>query len=95
MKFVISFFLLSLSVSASPINLHFEDKVDDARIYRSILMKDYSIPEELIEMKKTVSCEGTKAAGKLDLCLKKNGDLFVVSVHREFINESLKVFQSP
>lgn len=94
MKYVISFFI-SVSAFASPIHLFYENESSDALIYREILMKDYQIPEELILMKKISRCESLKAAGKLDLCLKNNGDLYMVSVDREFINESLKVFQAP
>ena len=64
-------------------------------MFKDILMTDYLIPEELITFKITRNCEELKGVGKLDLCLKNNGDLLMVSVDREFINESLKVFQAP
>jgi hypothetical protein len=96
MKSVISLLLLfPLSVSASPIHLFYEGDVADAKMYQDILIKDYQIPEDLILMRKTSQCEGLRSKGKLDLCLKNNGDLLMVSVDREFINESLKVFQAP
>lgn len=94
MKFVISLFI-SFSVAASPIHLFHEGQREDANIYRDILVNEYQIPEELIQIRKTMKCESVKALGKLDLCLKNNGDLYMVSVDREFINESLKVFQAP
>lgn len=96
MKFVISLILIfPLSVSASVINLFHEGDVKDAQIYRDIMVNDYMIPDDLIVIKKTDMCERLKSKGKLELCLKNNGDLFMVSVDREFINESLKVFQAP
>jgi hypothetical protein len=94
MKFVISLFF-TLTATASPIHLFHEGEKEDAVIYRDILMKNYLIPEELILIKKIKICEVLKTQGKLDLCLKNNGDLYMVSVDREFINESLKVFQAP
>lgn len=99
MKFVISF-LLSIQCYgnkcyASPINIFHEGNSADAGMYRDILKNDYSIPEDLIELKTTNGCETQKTKGKLDLCLKNNGDLYVVSVDRKFIDESLKVFQAP
>lgn len=95
MKFVISLFFFCQTISASPIHLFYEDKSEDAEIYKSIMMNDFSIPEDLIALKKIDDCEKVKIAGKLDLCFKKNGDLFMVSANREFINESLKVFLAP
>jgi hypothetical protein len=68
---------------------------EDAKIYKTILENDYSIPSELIQVEQIRKCEEVKKKGKLDLCLKNNGDLLVVSVNREFINDSLKVFQNP
>ena len=94
MKFVISL-LITTSALASPIHVFFENEKSEAEIYKSILMKDYMIPEDLIVLKETNKCEGLRPAGKLDLCLKNNGDLYMVSVDREFINESLKVFMAP
>lgn len=94
MKFVISL-LIAGSAYASPIHLFHEGSESDAIIYRDILVSEYKIPEELILTKKVEKCEWQKARGKLDLCLKNNGDLYLVSVDREFINESLKVFAAP
>lgn len=94
MKYVISLFL-SLSLHASPIYLFHEDNLADAQIYKEIMIRDYYIPEELISLMKSQNCEDQKSVGKLDLCLKNNGDLYVVSVDRGFINESLKIFQAP
>ena len=94
MKFVISF-LFCVSAYASPIQVYFEADSIEAKMLKDILMTDYQIPEELISMKKIKECEGIKTNGKLELCLKNNGDLLVVSVDRHFINESLKVFQAP
>lgn len=94
MKFVISF-LLTLNAYASPINVFHEGEDKDAKIYREILINDYLIPEDLIGIRNIQKCEKMKPAGKLDFCLKNNGDLIMVSVDREFINESLKVFRAP
>lgn len=94
MKFVISL-LFSMNAYASPIHVFYEGQDEDARIYREILVKEYMIPEDLIKVRSTKTCEGMKPEGKLDLCLKNNGDLYMVSVDREFINESLKVFRAP
>ncbi len=94
MKFVISF-LFSVSAFASPINVFHEGDNQEAIMYRDILVADFKIPEELIVIKPIRNCEALKGEGKLDFCLKNNGDLLMVSVDRDFINESLKVFQAP
>lgn len=94
MKFIISFFLTT-SAFASPINVYYEEVKTDAIIYKDLLMTEYQIPEELIAIKETKKCGSLKGVGKLDFCLKKNGDLLMVSVDLGFINESLKVFQAP
>ncbi len=95
MKSAISLLMFSVSVSASPIHLYHESNSTEALRYKEILMSEYQIPEDLIMMKTIRSCDGLKGEGKLDLCLKNNGDLLMVSVDREFINESLKVFRAP
>lgn len=94
MKFVISILGLSLSfnIAASPIRVFHEDRPEEAGIVRDIFRDQYAIPEDLIGLNSVVSCEGLKKKGKLDLCLKNNGDLIVVSVDKNFISESLKVF---
>lgn len=94
MKFVISFFFC-LSAYASPIQVYFETDAIEAKMLKDILINDYQIPDELIALKKIKECEGIKTNGRLELCLKNNGDLLLVSVDRNFINESLKVFQAP
>ncbi len=94
MKFVISLFITT-TIYANPIHLYHEGNSIEANMFKDILMTDYLIPEELITFKITRNCEELKGVGKLDLCLKNNGDLLMVSVDREFINESLKVFQAP
>lgn len=95
MKFVISLFLFSFNTHAFPIHLFHEDNAAEATMLKEILIKDYLIPEELIGLKVAKDCEKQRPYGKLDLCLKNNGDLIVVSVDRGFINESLKIFQAP
>jgi hypothetical protein len=80
---------------ASPIHLYHETNLVEAEMLRTILMSDYQIPEELILIRETRDCDGIREKGKLDLCLKNNGDLVVVSVDKEFVNESLKVFRAP
>lgn len=94
MKYVISFFI-TVNVMASPIHVYYEGKSEDAHIYKELLMSEYQIPEDLIKMKGIKNCEVMKGEGKLDLCLKNNGDLLMVSVDSAFINESLKVFRAP
>jgi hypothetical protein len=94
MKFVISMFMVS-TVWAAPINLYDEGNSTHARIYKEVLKKDYKIPDELIEVDRINNCEHLKAVGKLDLCLKNNGDLKVVSVDERFVKESLRIFRTP
>ncbi len=93
MKYVISLFI-SLSVCASPIHLYYETNSMEANMLKDILINDYQIPEELISLKGIRECDEVKGGGKLDLCLKNNGDLLMVSVDRNFVNESLKVFKA-
>ena len=96
MKFVTSLLVLAtLPALASPIRIFHEKEGDRAQVVRDIFLQQYFIPEDLIAMKEVENCEGLKGLGKLDLCLKNNGDLLVVSVDRGFINESLKIFQAP
>jgi hypothetical protein len=94
MKFIISLSLLflSLRMNANPIHVFHESKPDEAVIVRDIFRDQYAIPEDLIGLESVMNCEGLKKKGKLDLCLKNNGDLIVVSVDKNFISESLKVF---
>lgn len=96
MKFVTSLaLLLAMPAFASPIRIFHENEDDRARVVREIFLQQYFIPEELIAMKEVADCEGLKGQGKLDLCLKNNGDLLVVSVDKGFIHETLKIFQAP
>ncbi len=94
MKFAISL-LICFPVFASPIQIFHENARERADIVRDIFLEQYAIPEELIAMKVVAKCEDLVGRGKLDLCLKNNGDLIVVSVDRGFIDESLKIFQAP
>jgi hypothetical protein len=94
LKYSISFFL-TLNVFASPIRLFHEQNPEKAQIVKQIFIGDYKIPEELIAIKPVGNCGSLSKRGKLDLCLKNNGDLIVVSVDRGFVSESLKIFQAP
>ena len=94
MKFIISF-LVTTSVWAAPIQLFHESNHESANTVKQIFIGDYQIPEDLIAIKEIENCGSLVKRGKLDLCLKNNGDLYLVSVDRDFINESLKVFQAP
>ena len=94
MKYAISL-LITLNVSASPIQVFYESDPVRAQIVKEIFTVQYQIPDELIVAKKVALCEELRIRGKLDLCLKNNGDLLVVSVDRSFINDSLKIFQAP
>jgi hypothetical protein len=93
MKFVISFFL-SLNAFSAPINIFHEGSSSETYKFKNILINDYQIPEGLMSIKKTKKCNDQRSEGKLDICIKKDGDLLLVSVDREFIEESLKVFQA-
>lgn len=94
MKFLISL-LFCQSATAALVNVFHENRDKEASIYREILNRDYMIPEDLMSTKAVKNCENLKAEGKLDLCLKNNGDLLLVSVDRTFLDESLKVFRAP
>lgn len=94
MKFVISL-CFSVNAFAVPIQVLYEEEPTRARWVKAILAEEYHIPEELIGMKQVQECERVKKRKKLELCLKNNGDLYVVSVDRIFISESLKIFQAP
>lgn len=94
MKYSISFFL-TLNVWASPIQVFHEQNPEKAQMVKEIFTGGYRIPEELIAIKPVGSCGRLSRRGKLDLCLKSNGDLIVVSVDRGFVSESLKIFQAP
>jgi hypothetical protein len=99
MKSIISSFLsfpiffFAFDLMASPIYLSHENNEEEAKIYKKLLLKKYGVPNELISMKKIKICEDVKSMGKLSLCIKKNGDLYWVSVDDQFVNKSLKIFQ--
>jgi hypothetical protein len=94
MKYAISL-LFCFNAWSSPIQVFFEKDASEAQMMREIFMEDYKIPEDLIDLIQVRSCEALKERGKLDLCLKSNGDLLVVSVDHEFVSESLKIFRAP
>lgn len=94
MKYIISFFI-TFNAFALPINIYFERGFTQTHLYQKHLVEEYQIPEELIMVKAITSCIGIKGEGRLDLCLQKNGDLIMVSIDRDFIIESLKVFRAP
>jgi hypothetical protein len=94
MKFFISFFFCT-NLYASPIQIFHENAHENAQQVREIFTTGYQIPEDLIMVKSVESCEMLKERGKLDLCLKNNGDLLVVSVDKRFVSESLRIFQAP
>jgi hypothetical protein len=95
MKFVISFLLLIGHLQAAPINIFHEAIPSKAEIVKGIFSETYKIPEDLMSMGEVQICEEIKSRGKLDVCLKKNGDLYVVSVDKGFVHESLKIFSAP
>ncbi len=95
MKFLISLILTLGTAQATPIIISYEGEREDAQIFFDILRKDYHVPSQLMDLIASNDCEGIKAKGKIDLCVKSNGDLHIVSVDRSFIEESLKVFRAP
>jgi hypothetical protein len=98
MKFVISFIALVTIASnamATPIKVFYEEEPSRAQIVKDIFIGTYQIPEDLISLGEVTNCDELDERGKLDLCLKKNGDLLIVSVDRSFVSESLKIFQAP
>lgn len=96
MKLGISLFILVTTVHARPIQIHFErGQKMEAIIYKELMVQDYSIPEEIISVNLVESCEGRKKQAELEICIKNNGDLQVVSVDKNFIRESLSVFKAP
>ena len=80
---------------AAPIQVFYEEEPSRAQIVKDIFVVSYQIPEDLIALKEVAKCDELDERGKLDLCLNNNGDLFIVSVDRGFISESLKIFQAP
>lgn len=98
MKFVISLVAMAFATSnalAAPIRIFYEQEVSNAQSVKEIFISQYQIPEDLIDLKEVPKCSALKERGKLDLCLKNNGDLLIVSVDRTFISESLKIFVAP
>lgn len=96
MKLGISLLLLLCAKSwGTPIQIYFEkgQKIE-ASIYQDLLIKDYQIPEELISLTLVVDCDVRKKRAELELCIKNNGDLKLVSVDKNFIRDSLSVFKA-
>lgn len=100
MKFIFSCALLlsSLTSFASPIVVYYEtpEGQEYANHVRSYFEKKHQIPGMLISMKMIrKNCDEVKSFEKLSVCTKNNGDLKVVSADKNFINETLIVFQQP
>lgn len=96
MKLGISLLLLTATALASPIQIHFESgQMIEASIYQELLMRDYQIPEGLISKNLVTKCEDRRRQAELELCIKNNGDLLVVSADKNFIRDSLSVFRAP
>jgi hypothetical protein len=93
MKLIISL-MLSLAASASPIRIFHEKEPERAHLVKEIFLDVYSIPAELISLKEVEDCLKLSEKGRLDLCIKSNGDLEAISVDRIFITESLKIFHA-
>jgi hypothetical protein len=95
MKFVISILILyGTELWARPIRIYHERNFEFAARTESDLLDIYKIPQELISTEVTFNCALLNGKGKLDLCLKKNGDLEWVSVDKNFL-KSLRVFWAP
>ncbi len=97
MKFITSLLAITLTLScfAAPIRIYHENHYATADEMRKIFTKTYKIPEDLLEIINTRSCNELSQRGKLDVCINDNGDLLVVSVDKRFISETLKIFQAP
>lgn len=94
MKFVISL-LFTTSAMASPIRLYYEGKDRYAFKLKQTLVETYFIPDELVGLNAVENCSRITERGRMDLCLKNNGDLLVVSIDHEFVTESLRIFRTP
>ncbi|HXH74789.1 MAG TPA: hypothetical protein VNJ08_07470 [Bacteriovoracaceae bacterium] len=94
MKYVISL-LITMNAWATPIRVFHEGEARYAEGIKTTMKFEYSLPDDLIHIEQVKSCSELVVRGKLDLCLKSNGDLLVVSVDREFVSESLKIFRAP
>lgn len=96
MKLSISLLLFATTIHAAPIQIHFEKgQKMEAIIYQELMMRDYYIPEEIIALNLVENCEERKKQAELEICIKNNGDLKVVSADKNFIRESLSVFKAP
>jgi hypothetical protein len=95
MKYVISLMLCwSGLVLARPIRIFYEGEIQLAQKLSDELAQVYLIPRELMSVKWARECGDLPRNGKLDLCIKNNGDLEVVSVDQFFI-ESIRIFRAP
>ncbi len=97
MRFAISLVALFISIDlrADPIHIYYETDSNFAHEIKDIFTQEYSLPEEIITLKRVNFCREIREKSKLDICLNENGDLQVVSVDHRFISESLKVFKAP
>ncbi len=95
-----SFFSLLILVSAfnlvlaSQINIKYEnDSIENALWVKSIFIERYSIPGDLIQIKKGDCIEAAYDQRFLNLCINKKGDLITISQDIKFKINSLLTFR--
>lgn len=96
MKFIISFFLFTqFSYARTPIMIFSNSTTMEVETVKKIIMKNFNIPEDLIETR--FSENPCKLAKKeelvLSVCL-KNKKLLVVQKNPEAINNTYRVFRN-
>lgn len=96
MKLIFSIFLIIFcsQTFASMILIKYENKYKNALLIQDIFVKKYSIPRDLILIKKE-RCLESKGSNFLELCINKKGELLTLSSDIKFKVKSLSIFRQP
>lgn len=95
MKYIFSLLILfSFNLQASVINIFHQKNIKEAKVIKSIFIKKYSIPSNMISINES-SCTIKTDNRFLNLCITKKGELIQLSSNIYFLRKSLKSFSTP
>ncbi len=96
MKLFFSLFFLSSLVSASEfVLISYQKNLDEAYFYKDILIKEYNVPEDFIEVElNEYDCKQVEKKARLHLCIDQSENLNIVFADLRFIKETLATFRN-